>query len=82
MFNLVRFNGTVNTNGNFDANGVQKDVLSRDHKTQSAILVRLLAQTIKAAQKRNRAVRVTNIQKDKYRYVKFSTLKLDNRYLI
>ena len=44
---------------------VQTDVLSGNPKTKSAVLFRLLPQTIGALKKRNRTVRVTNIKKGK-----------------
>ena len=39
---------------------VQTDVLSGNHKIKSAVLFRMLAQTIEAPKKRNRTIRVTN----------------------
>ena len=52
---LVRFNGTVNTIRSFWCQGcVHTDVLSGKHKIKSAVLIRLLTQTIEAPKKRNR----------------------------
>ena len=65
-FSLVRFNGTVNTYKviSFWCQGcVQTDVLSGNHKTNSAALFNsLITKTIEALKKRNRTVRVTNTQ--------------------
>ena len=63
---LVWFNGTMNTVRSFWCQGcVQTDVLSGNHKTNSAALFNLLiTETIEALKKRNRTVRVTNIQKE------------------
>ena len=62
---LVRFNSTVNTIRLYWC--VQTVVLSGNHKAKSAVLFRLLTQTIEAPKKRNRTVRVTNILKRKKR---------------
>ena len=51
-FSLVRFDSTVNTIRSFWCQGyVQADVLSENHKTKSAVLARLLTQTIDAPKK-------------------------------
>ena len=44
---------------------VQSEVLSRNHKTESAIVFRLLTQAVESSKERNRTVRKTNTQKEK-----------------
>ena len=47
------------------AKGVYRQMSCRGITRQSAVLHRLLTQTIEAPKKRNRTVRVTNIEKEK-----------------
>ena len=44
---------------------LQTDVLSGNQKTESAVLFRLLTQTIEAPKKEIKTVRMTNMQKEK-----------------
>ena len=63
MFSLVGFDDAFNTIMLYKrpAQGcVQTEVLSGNHKTKSAVLIRLLTQTKVAPKKRNRTDRVTN----------------------